>query len=71
MAINLGPEPEGALIRRADIFAWLPGLSARQWKKIRPTLNEVCLNKDSHSKPYYRKEEVRQKIVKQLTVSTT
>lgn len=71
MAITLGVEPQGALIRRADIFAWLPGLTKRQWKKIRPTLEEVHLDKESYSKPYYRKSDVRQKIVNKLIVSKT
>lgn len=59
--ISLGIEPEGLLIRRADVFAWLPGLDREQWLKIRPHLSEVKL--PGCKRPYYAREEIRAKLV--------
>lgn len=59
--IKIADEPEGHLIRRGDILNWLPGLTLEQWKKIRPTLKAVKL--PGCAKPYYRKAEIKTKIV--------
>lgn len=59
--ISLGTEPEGLLLRRADVFAWLPGLDREQWLKIRPHLAEVKL--PGCKRPYYAREEIRAKLV--------
>jgi hypothetical protein len=61
MTINLGPEPDGLLLQREDVLTWLPGLTPAQWKKIRPHLQPVTLT--GCVKPYYRKSEVRRKVV--------
>ncbi len=66
--ITLGPEPEGFLIRREDVLSWLPGLTRKQWKKIRPTLTERFVPgglKPSYTgqRPHYAKEEVRAKLI--------
>lgn len=62
--ISLGTEPEGLLLRRADVFAWLPGLDREQWLKIRPHLSEVKL--PGCKRPYYAREEIRAKLVEPM-----
>ena len=57
--ISLGPEPHGLLLRAADVRAWLPGLSRHQWLRVRRSLRVVSID----GKPYYRREEVRAKLV--------
>lgn len=59
--ISLGTEPEGLLLRRADVFAWLPGLDRELWLKIRPHLHKVEL--PGCKRPYYAREEIRAKLV--------
>lgn len=59
--IKINTEPEGHLLQRADIFAWLEGLSVEQWKKIRPTLRTVQV--PGCTRPYYPKPEIRKKLV--------
>ncbi len=59
--IKLGPEPEGMLLRRADIFEWLIGLKVDEWRKIRPHLKSVIL--PGCTKPRYRKAEIKSKLV--------
>lgn len=59
--IKLGPEPEGFLLRRGDVLAWLPGLTKRQWKKIRPTLRQILL--PGCDRPHYSKAEVKAKLI--------
>lgn len=59
--IKLGPEPEGLLLRKADVLAWAQGLSQEMWDKIRPHLTPVTL--PGVHKPFYRKSEVRRKII--------
>lgn len=63
--IKLGPEPEGLLLKKADVFAWLPGLTNAQWDKIRPHLPAVTL--PGCAKPYYRKNQIRVKLVSPMT----
>ncbi len=62
--IDLGPPPEGALIRRGDVLRWLPGLSLREWEKMQPTFHAVVL--PGHSKPYYSRAEVYAKLVRPI-----
>lgn len=57
--IALGPEPPGLLLRAADVRAWLPGLTRHQWLRLRGGLHVVAID----GKPYYRREEVRAKLV--------
>jgi hypothetical protein len=61
MTLDIGPEPEGLLVQRADVLAWVPGLSADQWKKMRPHLERVKVL--GCARPFYRKAEVRRKLV--------
>lgn len=63
--ITLANEPEGFLLRRRDILSWLPGLTTRQWKKIRPTLTEHKL--PGCARPYYAKAEIKAKLVRPFT----
>ncbi|MFA6959939.1 MAG: hypothetical protein WC205_04210 [Opitutaceae bacterium] len=60
-SINVGPEPEGQLLQRADILAWVKGYSVEQWKKLRPHLTPVPVA--GCSRPYYRKSEIKTKLV--------
>jgi len=62
--IKIGPEPQGALLRRADVFAWLPGLTIEQWRKLRPSLKEHKL--PGHQRPFYYTADVRAKIVEPI-----
>lgn len=62
--ITIGPEPEGQLLRRADIFGWVAGLSVDEWKKLRPHLTPVTIT--GGSRPYYRKTEILTKLVEPL-----
>lgn len=59
--ITIGKEPVGELLRRGDIFAWLPGISVEEWKKIRTQLHEHKL--PGCTRPYYFKRQVRAKLV--------
>lgn len=59
--ISLGPEPEGLLLRKADILTWAKGLTEKQWDKIRPHLSAVSL--PGCRKPLYRKTEVQAKLI--------
>lgn len=66
--ISLGKEPEGLLLRKADIMAWLPGLSEEAWDKIQPHLRQVYVPGGASprvpgQRPYYPKEDVRHKLV--------
>ena len=60
--IDLGTEPHGLLLRAADVRAWLPGLTRHQWLRLRKRLGVVSID----GKPFYRREEVRAKIVRPL-----
>lgn len=62
--ITIGNEPPGALLKRADVFAWLQGLTVERWKKIRPTLREHKL--PGCTRPMYYKAEIRAKIVEPI-----
>jgi hypothetical protein len=64
MTLSIGKEPEGLLIQRADVLGWVPGLTPKQWKKIRPTLREHFL--PGCARPYYFKAEIREKIVEPI-----
>ena len=73
--IKLGPEPEGLLLKRGDVFRWLPGLSRARWKKIHPTLRHVFVPPHpadrrapayAGQKPFYPKNEIRHKLVNPL-----
>jgi hypothetical protein len=59
--IKLGKEPEGLLLKKADIFAWAVGLTEAQWDKIRPHIETVKL--PGCSKPFYRKNTIRAKLI--------
>ena len=63
--IALGKEPEGMLLKKADVLSWAPGLSDAQWDKIRPHLTPVTLV--GCAKPFYRKREIRAKIINPMT----
>jgi hypothetical protein len=59
--ITLGREPEGILLKKADVLDWAQGLTDAQWDKIRPHLTAVkVLGCD---KPFYRKLEIKRKII--------
>ena len=58
--ITLNKEPEGLLVRKAEVIRWL-GLTAEQWDKIRPTLDPVCLPGEKRAR--YRRSEIRRKLV--------
>lgn len=65
--IRVTKEPEGFLLRREDILAWLPGLTKRVWRKIRPTLTARYVPGGirpvyAGQRPFYSKEEVRAKL---------
>lgn len=69
--IKLGPEPEGLVVNRADVLAWLPGLSRERWKKILPTLRRVYVPggaapQYAGQRPQYFKSEIKAKLVKPL-----
>lgn len=73
--IRLGPEPEGIVVRRADVFAWLPGLTREQWKKIHSTLRKVYVPGGASpayagQRPQYFKSEIKAKLVKPLVEET-
>lgn len=57
----LGPEPEGYLCRKHEIFAWLPWLTDWQWRQIQPTLSTYV--PPGGSRPLYRREEIRAALV--------
>lgn len=59
--IALGPEPEGLLLRKSDVLGWARGLSEEEWDKIRPHLKTTRL--PGCKKPYYRKNDIKQKII--------
>lgn len=59
--IKVGEEPEGLLLRKADVLEWAPGLTEEMWDKIRPHLTPVKL--PGLAKPFYRKDEIRRKII--------
>ncbi len=59
--ITLGREPEGLLLKKADILEWAQGLTEAQWDKIRPHLSPVKL--PGCEKPFYRKHEIKSKII--------
>ena len=70
--ITLGNEPEGLLIRRSEVLAWLPGLSKRQWKKLHGGLTPHYvpggrLPSYPGQKPLYAKAEIKAKLVQPLT----
>lgn len=73
--IKLGPEPEGIVVKRADVFAWLPGLTREQWKKIHPTLRKVFVPGGAQpayegQRPHYVRAEIKEKLVRPLTEET-
>lgn len=66
--ITLGPEPDGLLLKRADVLAWLPGLSREAWKKLSATLAKRYVPGGAKpaypgQRPMYIKEEIRAKLV--------
>ena len=63
-SINVGPEPEGQLLQRADILAWVKGYSVEQWKKLRPHLTTVTVT--GCARPYYKKSEIKTKLVEPI-----
>jgi hypothetical protein len=70
--IALGNEPEGLLVRRSEVFAWLPGLSKRQWRKFHACLTPHYVpggHQPSYAgqKPLYAKAEIKAKLVQPLT----
>lgn len=67
--IKVGPEPEGLLLKKADVFAWVPGITNAQWDKIRPQLAAVSL--PGCKKPFYRKSQVRVKIINPMLEDRT
>lgn len=67
--IQLGPEPKGLLLRRADVFAWLPGLSREEWRKFSAALEPVRV--PGCKRPYFRKSEIRAKLVKPMEEQLT
>jgi hypothetical protein len=62
--ITIGKEPEGVLLQRADIFAWVKGITVDQWKKIRPILRTHKL--PGCTRTYYFRNDVRAKIVEPI-----
>jgi hypothetical protein len=69
--ITLGREPEGMVVTRGDVLAWLPGLSRERWKKIRPTLREIYVPGGarpaySGQRPHYYKAEIRRVLVEPM-----
>lgn len=62
--IRLGKEPEGLLLKKADVLEWAPGLTEAMWDKIRPHLTTVQL--PGINKAFYRKNEVRRKIIQPI-----
>jgi hypothetical protein len=60
----LGPEPEGFLVRKAEIFAWLPWLTRWHWRRVRGSLSTYT--PPGGTRPYYRREEIRAKIVEPM-----
>lgn len=73
--IDIGPEPQGVLLKRADVLAWLPGLTIEQWKKISPTLRKVYVPGGDHpaydgQRPQYLKSEIKNKLVNLLREGT-
>lgn len=63
--IKLGREPEGLLLRRADVMAWLSGMSREEWRKLRATLDPVKL--PGSQRPYFRKSEIHAKLISKIT----
>lgn len=61
MTLQLGKEPNGLLLQRADVFEWVPGLTKGMWKKLRPHLCQVKI--PGSTKPFYRKSEIETKLV--------
>lgn len=73
--IKLGPEPEGIVVKRAEVLAWLPGLKLEQWKKIHPSLRKVFVPGGGvpayrGQRPQYFKSEIKAKLVKPLLEET-
>lgn len=62
--IAIRQEPEGLLLKKADILAWADGITEAEWDKIRPHLTAVKL--PGCSKIYYRKNEVRRKLIQPI-----
>jgi hypothetical protein len=62
MTNQLGPEPEGFLCRAAEVRLWCPWVTDYQWKLVRPTLSVFV--PPGGKWPYYRREEVRAKLVR-------
>lgn len=62
--ITIAQEPEGVLLQRADVLAWLPGYTPDQWKKMKPHLSVVVL--PGCKRPHYAKEEIRRKLVEPI-----
>lgn len=66
--LTLGTEPEGLLLKKADIFEWVRGMTNAQWDKIRPHLGTVTL--PGCAKPFYRKEEIKRKLIEPMAPTT-
>jgi hypothetical protein len=64
MPLDLAREPEGLLLQRADVFAWIPGLTLGHWKRLQPFLHPVRL--PGAAKPFYRKTEIKAKLVEPI-----
>jgi hypothetical protein len=67
--ISLGKEPEGLLLQKADVLGWARGLTDAQWDKIRPHLGIVKL--PGCRRPFYRKNEIKRKIITPMQEETT
>lgn len=63
--IALGPEPPGLLLKKAAIFAWVPGLDQSRWDKVRPTLQAVMIFGGPRAL-FYRKDEIKAKLIDPL-----
>lgn len=69
--IQIGPEPTGLVVRRADILTWLPGLTRDRWKKIHHTFRRIYVpggDKPAYvgQQPHYSKSEIKTKLVDPL-----
>jgi hypothetical protein len=69
--LTLGSEPTGIVIRRAEVFAWLPGLTRSQWKKIHPALRRVYVPGGyapayAGQRPHYYKVDVKARLIRPI-----
>lgn len=68
---NLGPEPPALFLTRADILAWLPGLTPKRWRRVRPGLRPVFVPGGPSpaypgQRPMYAKRDVYTALVAPL-----